>query len=410
VKQSRSRQCCAHLALALALPCSALAEIGPALTGLTGRANDASSVFFSPAGIARLDRPQLLLQTAIGYKQAKFDVDSATYPGGDADSDDQILIIPGAYYVRPLGERWSLGLSVNVPSGIGNDYGKTWSGRYLAKESNLAFVAASAPLAYKITDRWFVAGGPYVIYTDSKSEARVNNLEPSSPDGSVRLEENGADLGFTLGMMFEFTDATRIGITYRSELEPELEGTPTFDNLDLSTREALAALDLLGTEVDVNFKVPAQLQLGLYTEFAKGWSATADLMWINMSEFGFTQVSVGPTSISTPQDAFRDMLLGTAGFKYYYRGNHAISIGALYASSPASDGRRSIALPLDRVIGFGIGDERPCWGFVCNVNLNFFDLGDGKVSEDGLPLTGSIAGSFDENWILLLDIQLKKIF
>ena len=43
------------IALFMALsPGLAVAEIGPALTGLTGRANDATSVFFSPAGITIL--------------------------------------------------------------------------------------------------------------------------------------------------------------------------------------------------------------------------------------------------------------------------------------------------------------------------------------------------------------------
>jgi hypothetical protein len=43
------------IALFMALsPGLAVAEIGPALTGLTGRANDATSVFLSPAGITIL--------------------------------------------------------------------------------------------------------------------------------------------------------------------------------------------------------------------------------------------------------------------------------------------------------------------------------------------------------------------
>jgi long-subunit fatty acid transport protein len=57
--------------------------------------------------------------------------------------------------------------------------------------------------------------------------------------------------------MYEFTDSTRIGANYRSELKPDLDGTPTFHNLDPLLRETLAAADLLGTEVDVDFTIPA---------------------------------------------------------------------------------------------------------------------------------------------------------
>jgi len=181
-------------------PCLALGEIGPALTGLTGRANDATSVFFSPAGITRLDRPEVAVQATFMYQESKFDVQQASVAGGDSDKDSRVFTIPAAYYVHPLGERWRLGLSLNVPSGIGHDYGKKWSGRYLSESSDLAFVAASTVLAYRFTDRLSLGAGPYLVYTDSRSKARVNNLLPDYSDGSVRLEEDGAAFGYMLGV------------------------------------------------------------------------------------------------------------------------------------------------------------------------------------------------------------------
>jgi long-subunit fatty acid transport protein len=145
--------CWAAAALVVLSPYAALAEIGPALTGLTGRANDATSVFFSPAGITRLDRPEVVAQATLMYQESRFDVQQATYSGGDSDKDNRIFVIPAAYYGHPISERWRLGLSVNVPSGIGHDYGRDWSGRYLSEESDLAFVAASSVLVYRFNDR-----------------------------------------------------------------------------------------------------------------------------------------------------------------------------------------------------------------------------------------------------------------
>jgi len=391
-------------------PCLAVGEIGPALTGLTGRANDATSVFFSPAGITRLDRPEVVAQATFMYQESKFDVQQASFDGGDSDKDSRVFIIPAAYYVHPLDERWRLGLSLNVPSGIGHEYGKKWSGRYLSEESNLAFVATSAVLAYKFTDQVSLGGGPYMIYTDSKTKARVNNLLPEYGDGSVKLEEDGVAFGYMMGAMYELTPATRIGAVYRSSVKPDLEGTPTFDNLAPEVRLGLAALDLLGTEVDVDFTVPAQAQVGVYTELSERWSLTGDLLWINMSEFGITRVSVGAENISVRNDDFQDMWIGTAGVKYRYAAERAVSFGVLYASSPTTDSRRNIALPFDRIMSVGAGVEQPCFGFVCHANVSYVDLGDGNVSEDGGPLLGSIDGSFSTNWALALDFQLVKRF
>ncbi len=406
----RPYSCALLITVLLFAPGLSAADIGPALTGLTARGDDATSVFFSPAAITRLEKTEVVLQTAFVYQDAKFRVDSATVDGGNADNDDNVFLIPGAYYVRPFGERLRLGLSLSVPSGIGQDYGKKWAGRYLSESSSLAFVAVSAPLAYRLTDRWSIAGGPYTMYTDSRTKARVNNVLPEYGDGHVRLEESGAAFGWMVGAMYEPTTTTRFAASYRSSVDPKLEGTPSFNNLDPVVREALAAADLLGTEVDVDFKIPAVAQAGVYTEFADKWSLTGDLIWLDMSEFGITRVSAGQDSISIRDDGFRDSWMGSAGVRYQYAANRAVSIGAMYFTSPISDDRRNIALPLDRIIGIGAGVEQPCWGFQCTVNLNYFDLGDGELSEDGGLIAGSIEGSFDKNWAIMLDIQLGRVF
>ena len=137
-----------RISSALGLPVlllPALADIGPALTGLTAGGRDATSVFWTPTAITRLEHSELVIQSGLVYQDAKFKVDAATFDGGSADNDNGFLLVPGLHYVHRLSDNFRLGLSLNVPSGIGNDYGKTWSGRYLSTESTLSFLAAAAP-------------------------------------------------------------------------------------------------------------------------------------------------------------------------------------------------------------------------------------------------------------------------
>lgn len=404
--KSRRNLFLSGLLLVLLMPSLAVAEIGPAMTGLSGNANDATTAFSRPAGITRLKQSQAVLQTAFVYENSKFEVDEASFAGGDGDDDSSFLVIPGFFYTRPFAERWHFGLSVNVPSGIGYDFGNSWSGRYHVTETSLAFVAASAVAAYQVTDKLSLAAGPYLIYVDSKTKTRVNNLLPDYADGKVKLEESGADLGYVLSMMYQFTDSTRVGATYHSELKPDLDGTPSFKNLDPLLREALAALDLLGTEIDVDFTVPAIAQAGIYTELNDRWSLTGDVIWLDMSEFGITHLKVEQESISV-DGAFRDMWVTTAGVKYRFDEDRAISFGALYATSPVKDSKRIIALPMDRIVGGGIGLSLPVLDYPSQINLNVFDLGEAKVTADGGLLTGDFNGSFDRNYAVMLDIQVR---
>lgn len=386
------------------------AEIGPALTGISGRANDATSVFWSPAGIARLDQPSLVVQSTFAYKVSKFKLDRATLSGGDGDKDSELLTIPALYYAHPVSDRWSLGASLTVPGGIGNDYGNAWSGRFLAEEAELAFVALAGVAAYRISDHWSIGGGPLVMYTDSTTEARVNNLDPEIGDGTVKLDESGAGVGWTLGLMHELNERTRIGVTYRSEIDPDLSGKPKFDDLGPGVEEALELSGFDNENIKVDFKIPEQLQIGLEHEFNDKLSFTADGIWVNMSGFGLNSISLGDDKAFIESD-FRDMWIGTVGVKYYTSPELAFSLGALYATSPISDNDRNIALPLDRVITVGGGLE---WHWaddlVLHGALNYADFGDGDVDQDGGPIRGEISGSFRDNYAVILDLQLTKRF
>ena len=165
---------------------AAQADIGPAFSGVTARASNASTVFWSPAGINRLDQPELLIGATLAVTESKFEVDESNRSGGDADNDTSLLAIPSFYYAHPINDRWRVGASLTVPSGFGNEYGKSWSGRYLAEESNLAFVALAGTVGYRFNDHWSVGGGPMMIYTDSMSKARVNNFGPRRTAGQTR--------------------------------------------------------------------------------------------------------------------------------------------------------------------------------------------------------------------------------
>jgi long-chain fatty acid transport protein len=384
------------------------ADIGPAFTGITAAANDATSTFWSPAGITRLKKPELLVQGMFVRAESKFGVDQSNIGGGDADSDNRYLLVPAVYYVHPVNDRFSMGASLTVPSGMGNDYGKDWSGRYLSEESDLTFVSLAGTLGYRLSEQWSVGGGPIMMYTDSMTKARINNIGDGRNDGRIKLEEDGVGFGWQLGLLYEFSDTARVGATYRSEIDPDLSGKPRIHGEGPLLKDALKALGVLDKHIDVDFKVPAMAQLGYYQEFMDKWSFTLDGMWLNTSAFGINHVSVSGTQVSFNGD-FKDAWMFTAGMKYRYRPDLAFSVGGLHMSSPVSDNKRNIALPLDRINVIGAGVEWHWKDLLIHTNLNYADLGDGNLDQKG-GLAGRIKGSFERNHAVILDMQLVKRF
>jgi len=86
---------------------AAQADVGPALSGLTAQASNASTVFWSPAGITRLKQPELLVDVALAVTESKFEVDESNRSGGSADNDTSLLAIPAFYYAHPINDRWT---------------------------------------------------------------------------------------------------------------------------------------------------------------------------------------------------------------------------------------------------------------------------------------------------------------
>jgi long-subunit fatty acid transport protein len=212
--------------------------------------------------------------------------------------------------------------------------------------------------------------------------------------------------------MYELSETARIGMVYRAEIDPDLSGKPKFQNIGPVLDDVLNASGLKDQNIDVKFRVPEQIQLGYYQEFRDDWSFTADAVWINMSAFGINHVSVNSDMTSgtvSVDGSFKDAYLFTTGLRYQYRSDLAFSVGGAYMTNPTTDGRRTLALPLDRVIAIGAGVEWQWKDLMIHSNINYADLGDGDLDQDN-GLAGRVEGSFDTNYAVVLDTQVIKRF
>jgi long-chain fatty acid transport protein len=377
----------------------------PGFTGLTALADSPDAAFWNPAGITRVPE-SLELQLATAYSNSRFEVDEATFAGGDPDKEDAINFIPGVYYVKPLNDEWVYGMSVTVPSGFGWDYGSSWSGRYLSEETSLVFLALNNSLAYRWSEDLSVSAGIQIMYTASESKARVDNIGPRG-DGRMRLEEDGIGAGFTLSTLYEFDPDTRLGVNYRSEVDIDLSGNPEFDNIDNVYLVALNDLGLLGQEIDVDFTVPQQLQLGIFHQLNDRYSVTADIIWLDMSEFAITSVSAGPDSVSV-ESTFEDTYFVSVGLGYRWDSRTQVNIGIGHMASPLDDDDRTLYLPLDDIWVFGVGVERELDnGDIVTVNFEYVDIADAPVDQENSTLSGRVKGKYENNYAALLDVSYR---
>jgi len=370
----------------------------PAHTGLFATANTAETAYLNPAGMTRLEGSHKTLQGILAYSFAEFEVDKdkTSVEGGNPDSSNTPIIIPGFYYSRQLNEKWWLGFSANIPSGFGSSYGDDWAGRYYSDEYTLVYVGLTPSLAYRVNDKWSLGLGVNINYTYSLSENSVNN-GPGTKDGRAEYEGDGFAVGGNISALYEMNERTRFGIVYSSEVSTDVDG-------ELKVSGASLPGDRNKIDITVENILPQRVQAGLYHELGSGNYLTLDGVWVDFSKFTTGAVTVQDTIEVQPEGIYDDIWAVNAGYGMPLGGGKTLKFGALYVSNAVDNEDRTLSLRLDSIWGVGTGMTFAKGESLLDVNMNLYYLGEAPVDTGFSPVKGRVVGETSNPWAVAFDV------
>jgi len=300
-----------------------MSGLGNAYSGGAASAEDASTIFYNPAGMTLLNGRQLILGTHIIMPSVKFHNEGSTHvtgqplSGGNGGDGGVTKPVPNLYYSRKVTDKFSVGVGINAPFGLATDYDKDWVGRYHAVESDVLTVNINPSVAYKINDNLSFGAGFNVQYIKAKLSNAVDfgligygkhipGLFPQANDGFAELEGDSWGIGYNLGLLYEFSKNTRAGIAYRSRIEHTLEGDVDFSNVPDLLKGAFK-----DGGIKADLTTPDNLSISLYHQINPQWAVMADFTWTNWSLFKKLAVEFDnaalPDSVTTEkwQDNYR---------------------------------------------------------------------------------------------------------
>ncbi|MDA3799258.1 MAG: outer membrane protein transport protein [Kiritimatiellae bacterium] len=347
-------------------------SLGTATAGATASEN-ADSVFFNPAGMTGIKSPTIEIGAAAVIPSFKFSDKGSTFgtkenpipmpplTGSEPDAG-QTAIVPNLYYIQPLTDALTIGLSFNAPFGLETRYSDDWIGRYAGIKSDMTTMQLSPTIAWKISDNISIGAGVSVGRIDATLTSGIDfggilasygaNTIPGMMDGSVSLEGDDIGYGFNIGAMYKFDENTRIGINYRSEVEYKLDGNAKFT----VPPPAVAALAPLFTDTDISAKIttPDVASIGAYHKFNDLFALMADITWTGWSSFEELRVvydnPAQPDSVTVEKwdDVFRYAL----GGEFYVSDEWTLRVGGAYDESPIPNEHRTVRIPgTDRIWG-----------------------------------------------------------
>ena len=438
------------------------AGMGTAHAGRAAIAEDASVVFYNPAAMTELDRAQITAGFTYINADGQFtgsSVNAAQLPSSfeGYDNGGNYLgeaFIPFVYYVRPINEKFSVGLGIFAPFGTNTDYGDNFAGAGFADETSLTSIEIAPTFAYKVNDQLSIGGGIDIVYMEgllSKSADLIpfNPLvDPDVPTALNPVEKRGFEnhfevsgddwgYGWNIGAYYKLSDATTLGLTYRSEIEITLEGEAEFaDKSDLdfyvSSAKVLAST-AFGTTFDsrtqaaeVPLTTPASATLAITHQVTNELLLQAGTTWTGWSSFqnfdvfatenvaalndpqaglgdGYADVSdlsgLGGDYIGHIDESWTDVWALALGGTYQLNERIALRAGYAYDQSPVDDAHRTARVPSsDRQwLTFGVGyvvdqnlsiDVAAGYLFMYPMDLNEVNKNVDNTQKDAASVTG----------------------
>ncbi|WP_018176527.1 OmpP1/FadL family transporter [Thioalkalivibrio sp. AKL8] len=295
--------------------------LGRAHAGDVAVASNASTIYFNPAGMTRLKGNELQAGVHLLMPNSEVNQRSTQIPGRDSSNPYDPTPVPNLYWAQQYSDRVWLGFGLSAPFGLKNEYNDNFFARYDSLESDLRVLNLQPSIAFELTDRISIGGGLDLQYADATLRSATPDPAGLNPDtdGKFELEGDNWDVGFNIGMLFDLSDATRLGIHYREGVTHTLQGTAT---ATLSTNDPLRAQvgDTIVQGGQADLKLPDIASIGIRHRFSDRWTGLAQYTWFNWSNFDEIRIQL-------PQG--NEQVL-----EQNYRNSYALAVGAEYAMNP----------------------------------------------------------------------------
>jgi len=305
--------------------------LGNAYAGSAAVADNASTVFFNPAGLTQLTGFQFSAGvTAVGPSY-EFRNDGSTGTGSNGGDAGGWHGVPNLYLSGRLTDNLSLGFGVSAPFGLATEYDSAWIGRAQAIKSEIRTVNFNPSVAYRVNDK--VSLGFGVNY--QKIDAELTN-------SLSRLKGDDSAWGWNVGALFSLSPAMRVGLSYRSSMKYTLEGT------------------MNGTiPVKADVELPDTAILSVWQQVSDRWEAMGDLSytrWNTLRSLNVVSRASGAT-LGTEQFNYDNSWRVAWGAAYKASDAAKLKFGIAYDRTPVRDADRSARVPDNSRLWLSLGGQ-----------------------------------------------------
>lgn len=347
---------------------------GNAFAGAAATAEDASTIFFNPAGMTYLPQGHnisvvgTILERTIKYKDTgtrtfnngapftappgSLSINAPTGNGGDGGG---VGLIPAGYWSYAYSKDLRFGVGVSPTFGNETEYSKNFRGFNSGFSAAQVQININPSIAYKLNDMVSLGAGISFAHQEIELKQGIPLKSPFGPAGLpagnfVKVTGDDWATGFNLGALFQFSPNTRLGLTYRSETRFDLEGK---QKVHIVTPAVAALIQ----DVKASIDMPASASLAISHQMDR-WQFLGDYTWTGWNSVDTVKLKNRHTNalITTLPFNFENTYRVGFGVNYQYNDKVKTRFGVAYDKAPVKSAAfRTMTLPdSDRIwLSFG---------------------------------------------------------
>lgn len=309
-----------------------------AYAGAAASAEDASTIFFNPAGMTYLPQGHSISLAATAlHRSVKFSNDGtsampvinpltglptgAFHPVGDnGGNGGGWSAIPAGFYSYSISPALRVGVGVSATYGSETEYDDSFAGRFSGRYTSIHQININPSIAYRLNDMVSLGFGINYAINEIEFRQATPYITGSGlgPEGKLVGDDTG--WGYNLGAMFQLSSSTRIGLSYRSKIKFDLEG-----------KQKVPAIGI-NRDIEAELETPDNFSIAVSQKLSDRWEMLGDLTWTGWSSVK----SLSPVLASNGQRA-------TAPLRYNFENTWRVGLGAKYQYNDAWNLRFGVA-------------------------------------------------------------------
>ena len=299
-------------------------------TAVTGFIDDASAVYYNPAGILGVKKLDIQIGDTGIIPRIAFTPSEG--PGANVTYNQEFTVSPPPHFygVYRLSEKLAVGAGVMVPFAARSQWEDGFVGSTRGKVSRFAAWHLNPTVAYEPIKRVRLGAG--VDLVRATIHIKRDQPAPIEPGNELEIGGGARGIGFNAGAQVDVVERyLSLGVSYRSQISLNFDGSAHFNGVPPALQSLLADQPITGA-----VRLPTTVNIGLASRPVDNLTLAFDVNYVRWSDFPELFFNFENDALDRPvRKNWEDTLNYHLGGEYAFSDKFAARLGFMYDPTPS---------------------------------------------------------------------------